>query len=209
MPGGNQTDCKKICNRRCGNAESIIESWLIARAAGSHGLIDNYPLFTPEPPMASLQNIENLMTEIGPLLDLQEVLQSTETLTWNLVWDDGLEVVAEYDEEDERVTFATVIGTVPEQGVEALALMFLQFNGLWHQTGGVRIGVEENAFIQLYDLSALNLDASALYTVLNNFTAKARSWTAILAGENTEPAFDGVPQSTIDEMEILRSGIRA
>ncbi len=160
--------------------------------------------------MSNESPIHVMMKEIGPLLQLQEVLQSTEEPSWSLQWEDGAVVTADYDEEEERVTLSSHVGTMPEQGAGELALLLLRYNALWQETGGVRLGLEDCDIVQMFDFPAPGMDSPVLCHILTDFADKARIWNGLV--ENHQHAGFSTTSSLghADDMaELLRSGMRA
>jgi hypothetical protein len=156
--------------------------------------------------MTHAENFNELMKQIGPLLDLLEVNASTEEPHWTMAWGDGTVVSADYDPEDHRVTLTADVGVMPEDK-PATAELLLQFNGLWHQTGGLRMGTMDGHILQLYDFFAVDLDLPTLSGILTGFVEKARAWEELLASSATAAPAESGTEAAVEDM--LRFGIRA
>lgn len=151
--------------------------------------------------------IHALMKEVGPLLQLQEILQSTEEAGWSLEWTDGVVVTADHDEEEQRVTLSTHVGKMPDQRVAELALLLLRYNALWQETGGIRLGLQDQDIVQMFDFSAPGMDLPVLCHILTDFAEKARVWSQLV--ENHQHAGPASTSGIDDMTEMLRSGMRA
>jgi len=148
------------------------------------------------------------MKEIGPLLALAEVIESADEPTWLLTWEDGIEVLADYDEEDQRITFSSYLGAMPEADDVALYKLLLSYNGIWHETGGVRTAISEGQGVLLYDVSAVNLDRTQMAVILPDFAAKTLLWRQLFEKRHSG---DTRSETTSDEdalSDLLVSGIR-
>lgn len=157
--------------------------------------------------MSDTQLVHEVMSQIGPILDLAEVNESTEIPVWTLVWDDGTLVLAEYDEETRRITLSADVGAVPETGFMEFASMLLQYNGLRQQTGGISMGTTEGRVLQMYDMSVTDLEVTALAGILASFVEKAISWEAVVA--NAASGMVASPNGPPGEADMLISaGIR-
>lgn len=150
------------------------------------------------------------MEEIGPLLQLHEVLASSEGPSWSLQWDDGLVVIADYDDDDQRVTLTAHVGAMPTENSHELADLILRFNGLWYETGGLRLGLDDVNIVQIYDLFAVNLDSPTLCTLVTRFAEKARAWIRIVESHDSS-ASSAASASAHQEsiLDMFSTGIRA
>lgn len=161
--------------------------------------------------MPDAKLVHDVMSQIGPLLDLAEVQEHKEMPLWTLEWDDGTEVLAEFDEEDGRLMLVADVGAMPETDAVKYAMILLQFNGLWHQSGGMRMGVNEGRILQMYDLFASDLELSAFSLLLTQFAEKAAAWTKILEDlpQQSETAAPGVQEDSASEFaDSFIAGLR-
>ncbi len=142
------------------------------------------------------------MTEIGPMLDLAEVHESTESSVWSLAWPDGTEMEVEFEPETCRLCLSSDVGPFTE-GNQALAMLLLRFNALGHSTGGQRIGVMEDRILFAYEHSAHELDLPLLAEMLMNFADKARTWS-----ELAERYANGEAENGESALHTLAAGIR-
>lgn len=154
--------------------------------------------------------VHALMKEVGPLLQLQEILQSTEEASWSLEWTDGVVVTADHDEEEERVTLSAHVGKMPDQRVAELALLLLRYNVLWRETGGIRLGLQDQDIVQMFDFSAPGVSLPVLCHILTDFAEKARVWSQLVENHQHGGLSSGHIHDGLDSMtDLLRSGIRA
>jgi hypothetical protein len=128
-----------------------------------------------------------LMSEIGPLLELAEVVEFAEQSLWVLVFDDGTWVEVELDAQQQRVLFTNEAGELPADRAEAVCRTLLAASLLWRQTGGLHYALDGHTVVQMLELPLAQLDLSTMATVLRNLQAGAQRWRAILAAPAAEP----------------------
>jgi hypothetical protein len=140
--------------------------------------------------MPGHEQVHALMTEIGPALELAEVLEHPESHTWTLADQDGIVLFAELLP-DEGVLFLSAEAGTPQPDDRArLYPLMLQYNARWQETGGVRLALDgpEGAVVQAYALPVTDLDLARLCTVIRNFRATLGGWRTIVAGPGSAGA---------------------
>lgn len=134
--------------------------------------------------------LHQLMCEIGPLLDLDEVIEQPADAVWVLVFADGTVIEAEYDEAaGGRLMLSMELGTPAEAAATDLHRLLLQYNYLWRQTGGVRMALAGSAVVQALELAVPGLALPTLADALTGLHDNAAPWRAMLAA----PADAGAP----------------
>ena len=138
--------------------------------------------------MSSKKHVQALMSEVGPAADLAEVLEFDDQNLWTLEYGAELLVEAVYDETLNRLVLSAEIGQPRGENRSGLYETLLQFNYLWEQTGGVRLALDGTGgnVVQLFELSAVELDLATLLSVLANFVENIDTWRQIIAQPPTE-----------------------
>lgn len=133
--------------------------------------------------MNSTQAIHELMVEIGPILDLQQVTEYAEDSAWLLVCDDETRIDAEYDQANERLMLTGDVAVVAEHARAKVYEALLQYNYLWTEHGGVRAALDasQGMVVLMFELQVAALDISRLSSVLLNVREVVEGWRRILA----------------------------
>lgn len=145
-----------------------------------------------------------LMSEIGPLLDLVGVVESDDGQAWMLIVDDQDALSVDLDDARGRLVIAAEVGTPGETGRARLCELLLAYNAQWEISGGVRMALDEpgGRVLQLLDLAAEGLDASQLAEVLARFLEIRLGWMQVVSAIG-----DGAAPGEVEEM--VPSAIRA
>lgn len=151
--------------------------------------------------MASTEQINALMTEIGPLLEIQEVMGFESQNAWTLELDDQTTLFADHEPDQNRLVISGEVAKPHPGRKAALHELLLQYNYQWKMTGGVRMALEEpdGAVVQICDISTTGLDASQLASTIQVFTEVLRTWRDMLVREpaDAEPEMDFAAQGFI------------
>jgi hypothetical protein len=133
--------------------------------------------------MTGKEQVHDLMSGIGPLLELLEVTEFDEENVWTLVVDEETVVFADYQDEGERLVLSTEVGAPPPGDRKGLYELLLTYNNQWGETGGVRLALDapDGSVVQIYDLALAGLDLPKLQAVIGNFVDVARAWREIVA----------------------------
>lgn len=152
--------------------------------------------------MANIDQIKQLMAEIGPALELSEVREFENPDVWTLVVDEDVLVFAEFDDTRDVVVLSTDLAELPEASRAERHTLLLTYNNQWRETGGVRMALDEpeGTVQQIFDISATGLDVSSFGTALTNFAELARTWRGILTGEGGGPASEASDEPPMDGM---------
>jgi hypothetical protein len=156
--------------------------------------------------MATKLQIQQLMNEIGPLLELTAVGEFDDGNAWTLVVDEETEVSVEFDDAEGRLMLSSEIG-IPNNASHTFYETLLVYNSQWQRTGGVRMGLNEpgGAVVQVFDISTTGLDLEKLARVTAGFVDIARGWRQVVMQGKPSAIEDEVSTSAHD---IPPSGIR-
>lgn len=150
--------------------------------------------------MSDTQNARLLLTEIATELEVEALVEHQEDggTTWDLFVDDTRLVQIFLDEESGKVTLSTDLGTPAEEDAPSLHRLLLQYNYLWRETSGTRMALEEPAgnVVMLYDAYISVLDRQLLRNIIQNFSAAAGAWSALLSRPASKSSGDDA-----DELE--------
>jgi hypothetical protein len=153
--------------------------------------------------MPDKAHVHELMTEIGPALELAEVREFEQDNLWTLVDRDGTVLFVDYEPDDQRLWISADV-CVPSGNRSKLYDLMLQYNARWQQTGGVRLALDgpEGGVVQAYDLPVSGLDLQRLQNVIRNFRDTLEEWRKIVArGVATPEPRDG------ELSPLVRSGM--
>lgn len=127
------------------------------------------------PPPATLQQV---MNEIGPRLEIGEVIEYPEQQLWTLTIDIGTVVFAEYDEAGRQLILSVDVAELPSERRTELLDLLLRYNGRWEETGGLWMSLDGGGEIiqQCAVLPAADLDTRDLQIALTNFLDVMAHW---------------------------------
>lgn len=123
---------------------------------------------------------------MGPLLEVSEVSEAEDGLTWILAFEEGAVVFAELDEASDRLVLSIEIGSPePASRVDLLELL-LAYNGQWTRTGGIRMVLDEpgGQVVQMFELTAGDLEASRLAAILVRFLDIGLGWRRVVSASS-------------------------
>lgn len=126
----------------------------------------------------SIETIHRLMTEIGPLLDLAEVVSFPEQCLWTLTLDNGAVVECELEASGERLLCSMEAGELVD---EADMRLMLQYNLLWSQTGGMHFALAGGTAMLLRELPSAALDLPTLSAAVVDLQEQASVWRQIFS----------------------------
>ena len=157
----------------------------------------------------SLETMQNLMKEIGPLTDEILSIGLRGENQWEVVLEDEILMVIDYAEEAHKLTFSLNVGTPPEGDRMALYEALLTQNALWQETGGMHAALEGPGgdVLMVFDLFALELDVSELSTVIGRLIQKQTAWREAISkfGQaSTSGDSDGPSDGPFDPSQSLR-----
>jgi len=144
-----------------------------------------------------LPDLEKLMTDVGPLVEAEEIRQY-EDHRWVVAFDEDLAVEIEHDPDLAKLVFSAELGH-PPAGEEAAAYkLLLNVAAMWRDTGGLRMGLNptDDLVIQIYDIPVAGLELEGLEMNLRNFADTALHARAVLAGNGNH----GGATEGLDEM---------
>jgi hypothetical protein len=123
------------------------------------------------------------MTELGPLLELEEVTEFTEDQSFSLLIDDETPVTADYDEAHRRILLSAEVGAPPEDKRYKAYEFLLQYNLLWFETGGLHMALDgpDGSVVQMMEIPATDLDVTALGSTLSRFVESLKAWQVVIA----------------------------
>lgn len=114
---------------------------------------------------------------------IESIVQEADAPRWAIELDDGLVVIAELDEERERLSLETDLGRPPEEHRLATCEALMMLTSLEHASKGWAMALSEpDGEFQLCGLVAMpQHDAADLQSNLQAFTDQAHQWREIVA----------------------------
>ena len=134
--------------------------------------------------MSVKNHVHQLMSEIGPLLELAAVIESDDGDGWILAIDEDDSVLVELDEAEGRIFLSAEVGLPDDAARPGLYETLLVYNAQWHTSGGVRMALDApgGEVMQILELPAAGLDAARLAQVFVAFLEVLSGWRAVAAG---------------------------
>ena len=141
----------------------------------------------------TFDSISQMLSELGPTLDVLEITAFEEQESWAIALDDAADttLALDYDAATAKLYISADLGAPPSDHLLATYDFLLQYNAFWAETGGVRMALDGPAgnVLQLFDMSLHDLQAHQLGNVLQNFAAQIQVMRAMLAkGIGTDDA---------------------
>ena len=138
--------------------------------------------------MATFEQIEILMTEVGPVLDPLSIDAIAEENSWVISLREDLGMLVQFDEPKNCLVLATEVGSPPAGDRTALYEILLQVNYHWETTGGNRMAISgpSGEGVQVFEIGADGLDATRLSGIIASFADAALAWREIV--QRKEPA---------------------
>lgn len=135
--------------------------------------------------MQTADHVRQVMSEVGPLLELAEVSEAEGGTAWALRIDENSVVFAELDEANDRLVLTVDVGMPTEANRGELLETLLAYSGQWMRTGGIRMVLDEpgGRVVQMFDLAAVDLEVTRFAGVLVNFVDIAAGWRKVVSDE--------------------------
>ncbi|MEZ5582383.1 MAG: type III secretion system chaperone [Candidatus Competibacteraceae bacterium] len=132
--------------------------------------------------MSHFERMRTLMTELGPLLELEEVTEFTEDQSFGLLVDDDTPITADYDEAHSRILLSAEVAAPPEDKRHAVYEMLLQYNLLWFETGGLHMALDGPAgsVVQMMVIPATDLNITTFGSILSRFIESLKAWRMVI-----------------------------
>ncbi|RJG42096.1 type III secretion system chaperone [Motilimonas pumila] len=126
-----------------------------------------------------------LMLEIGPAMDFDEVTEVKDKNFWMMTFNSYFYIEADLDSALGSLSFTMDIGQPETRRRAELLESMMVYNSLWKQTGGVRLALEEanGHFVLIVERNLMQLDIIELQNLLTNYIKACMYWKQIVEGE--------------------------
>ena len=144
---------------------------------------------------STIEKIQNLIQELGPVSTDIDAIVQTEEPSWAIQYFDETIVILEASENPARMVLSSELGSPNDSLQLPIYETLLCYNLLWRETGGVKIGLAgpKGALILSCELCLENLSLMDLQEGFNNFISIVRTWTKYVIGESTDvPVLPGM-----------------
>ncbi|OAI55314.1 hypothetical protein AYO49_05670 [Verrucomicrobiaceae bacterium SCGC AG-212-N21] len=140
------------------------------------------------------------MNEIGPLLELEEVVEYPEQSLWTMTVDEQTVVFAEHHDEARQLMLSVDVAEMPGDRRAELLDELLRFNGRWDETGGLcmSLDAEGRTVQQSAVLPIEGLDSRTLHNALESFLATMNNWRRQILHQE-EGAIDRTAEAPPDQ----------
>ncbi len=140
--------------------------------------------------MSTIEQIEQLIKEIGPAMpDIDAVVQTDEP-SWAIQFSDETIIVIEPADDPSRMVISAELGVAAEAQQRSVYETLLCYNLMWRDSGGVKIGLAgpQGALIISVDVCVEGLTLMGLQQVFEHFLKIARSWTQYIGKADSAEA---------------------
>jgi hypothetical protein len=143
--------------------------------------------------MASRERIRELMEALGPSDEEIAAITQNGDDQWAVAFDEDTIVLLDFVEDQAKLVLSIDLGRPAPASRAAVYETMLNYNTLWPETGGVKMGLggSDGELVQMFELNAADLDGERLRTVLEGFILKARMWRGFVA---EGPAAEAAPE---------------
>jgi hypothetical protein len=129
--------------------------------------------------MTTIEQIEQLIKEVGPAMpDIDAVVQ-TEEPSWAIQFSDESIIIIEPADDPSRMVISAELGAAAEAQQRIVYETLLCYNLMWRDSGGIKIGLAgpQGALIISIDVCVEGLTLMGLQQELERFLKISRSWT--------------------------------
>jgi hypothetical protein len=129
--------------------------------------------------MTTIEQIENLVKELGPAMSDIDAIVQTEDPSWAIQFSDETIIILEPADDPSRIVISTELGAAAEAQQRTVYETMLCYNLMWRDSGGVKIGLAgpQGALIISTDVCIEGLTLQDLKQEIERFLQIARSWT--------------------------------
>ena len=126
-------------------------------------------------------NIKTIMGQIGPLLDLEQVVAFEEENNWILFFTPQLSVDIEYAENLHSVVITADLMSIDHTTEKKIYELLLEYNFLCIQTGGIRVAIDRarSQLVFMLTLKA-DMDLAHFCSVIGSFKELLMKWRSFL-----------------------------
>jgi hypothetical protein len=128
--------------------------------------------------MTTIEQIENLVKELGPAMSDIDAIVQTEDPSWAIQFSDETIIILEPADDPSRIVISTELGAAAEAQQRTVYETMLCYNLMWRDSGGVKIGLAgpQGALIISTDVCIESLTLQELKQEIQRFVTIARSW---------------------------------
>jgi len=128
--------------------------------------------------MTTIEQIENLVKELGPAMSDIDAIVQTEDPSWAIQFSDETIIILEPADDPSRIVVSTELGAAAEAQQRTVYETMLCYNLMWRDSGGVKIGLAgpQGALIISTDVCIESLTLQELKQEIQRFLTIARSW---------------------------------
>jgi hypothetical protein len=91
--------------------------------------------------MTTIEQIENLVKELGPAMSDIDAIVQTEDPSWAIQFSDETIIILEPADDPSRIVISTELGAAAEAQQRTVYETMLCYNLMWRDSGGVKIGL--------------------------------------------------------------------
>lgn len=132
--------------------------------------------------MAFAEHVEQLLQELGPLLEVAAIDRGEQEHSWIVYYDEDTAIDVFVAADQNKLTLAAEIGKPSAERQAYTYASMLQYNTLFQETGGVRIALlgADEPLLLLFDLFLHGLELPTICTATTNFYRQVLTWREIM-----------------------------
>ncbi|MEL6575951.1 MAG: type III secretion system chaperone [Pseudomonadota bacterium] len=153
--------------------------------------------------MLNYEDVSNMLSEVGPKLDVVEISGIEEDDAWFVVLDEdgdyGVELY--HDGTNGKLVFSAEIGSPPEDVLHSVCMDMLALNLGWQDTAGARIARDPDSgeFVLLQDVVLYELTSVDLQNAIASFAQAAVGLRALVATGRSESDDEETQSSAVSD----------
>ena len=132
--------------------------------------------------MATMKELEMLMSQVGPVLDPIAIDEIEEGKVWIIYFAQDQLVFLKYNAANESLVISSVLGVPPAGDRTALYELLLQINFHLDAAGGLRMAVNSpgGEVVQMFEIGEDDFDVPRLCELLSSFNKVANVWREVV-----------------------------
>ncbi|MEM9618009.1 MAG: type III secretion system chaperone [Pseudomonadota bacterium] len=165
--------------------------------------------------IATYEEISEILTKLGPELEVDEIAAYEESQTWAVATSDGgweADILLHYDEPSRKLYISGDCGPVPEDKVLSTYEFLLKYNLACIDTGGARFALDEPGgdVSLIFDLPLAELETEVLGATISNFINLLRTMQAmVICGFGDDPSSQEATGAADTMADHMQGAIRA
>jgi hypothetical protein len=151
--------------------------------------------------MTTIEQITQLVKELGPAMPEIDAIVQTEEPSWAIQFSDETIIIIEPADDPSRMVISAELGAAAEAQQRNVYETLLCYNLMWRDSGGVKVGLAgpQGALIISLDLCLEGLTLIEMQQGIERFLKITRSWAQyVVKADSAElPPLPGIATGTL------------